>query len=437
MAGTLSRSEVWGRAWPLIVANATSPLLGLADTAVLGHSGQAVDLAAIALGALIFNFAYWSFGFLRMSTTGFVAQAAGRGDSEALALSVARPLWMGALVGILLYCFQAGIEWGAFELLSAGKAEEAAASSYFRARIIGAPASLASLAGFGFLIGLGRSRQLLLVQLLTNGLNILLDVLFVAYFSWGAAGVGWGTALSEWVGVFVTFRLIVGELRLRSAAWPSRARLLESEGLKQTLRANTDIMVRTLAMILSFSFFVNQASRWGAEPLAANHILMQFIAFSAFFLDGFANVAEAEVGQAWGRRDRVRFLRALRLTTEAAGICAVCLAAGIVLWGEFAVSSLTSLQAVRAIAVRHLDQVGVYVLLSFVAFQLDGVFIGAQWTRAMRNSAILCLVVFVGSWWILSSTESNRLLWWCFVAYVSARGLTLAVMLRKQLSIEN
>ncbi len=429
MEGHLNRRRVWVQAWPLIVANATSPILGLTDTAVLGHGGRVVDLAAIALGSLIFSFVYWTFGFLRMSTTGFVAQAAGAHDSKQLVVAVARPVLLGGALGTILFCSQRFIELSAFQILSGGADAEHVAAEYFRARIFGAPAALAGFGASGMLIGLGRSGTVLRLQLLTNGLNAALDLLFVLSFSWGAQGVGLGTAVAEWVGASATLFAVWRELRVRNCTFPSWSVIFERAGLLRTLRANADIMIRTLAMIFGFSLFVNQGAGYGANTLAANHLLLQLVSLSAFFLDGFANVVESFVGRAIGAYDRALFLRSLRLTSEAAGTCALALAVAIFFGGRIAVNALTDLQEVRALAYEFLPQVSCYVLLSCFAFQLDGVFIGAQWTRAMRNMSIVSAGVFFLLSQVLFADWGNRALWWSFVAYVVTRGLTLSFVL--------
>lgn len=430
MSEFLTRMRVFRLAAPLIVANATTPLLGLVDTAVLGNGGTKVDLAAISLGVLIFNFLYWGFGFLRMTTTGFVAQAHGANSAEELAAAVFRPLLLGATAGVLLLVAHRGIEVAAFGLLSAGKEEEFAASGYVRARIWGAPAALAALGGTGMLIGLGKTKELLLIQLATNGLNMVLDVLFVSVFAMGVQGVGIGTAVSEWGGGMLTLLVALRHLRSLGGQF-SWSRIVDHSGLMKTLQANSDIMIRTLLMIGGFAFFTDQGARLGTVTLAANHMLLQLISLSAFFLDGYAHVAESLVGSAKGAKNVFFFEAALRRTTEVALLSSLLLGSGILILGPAVIGLLTDLPQVRFAARDFLVPVAVYVASSVVAFQLDGVFIGCTETRLMRNAAVVSLVAFIGAALFLIPRYGNDGLWWAFVGYVCVRGATLFALLPK------
>ena len=427
-APILTRSAIASRAWPIILANASVPLLGLVDTAVIGHFGSAADLGALALGALLFNFVYWSFGFLRMATTGFVAQAAGAGDEAEVRAALVRPLLMGVVLGLAVWALQWPLVAGYFALMDASAAVAATGTGYFGARVWGAPAALALYALCGALVGLGRSRTLLAVQLLLNGLNAALDVYFAGVLELGARGIGLGTAIAEWVTCVVAAAVLWRLLRARHRddepflPWP---RIGDRARLRRTLAANGDIMVRTLCLLAGFGWFARQGAALGDATLAANHLLLQLVSFSAFFLDGFAYVAEAQVGAAVGARDRPRFRDAVRLTGELALATAVGLAAVVWLGGGVLVGVLTSLQEVAAVARAHLPWAGLYVLLSVAAFQLDGVFIGATRTRPMRNAGVASLAVFLLCAWPAAAAWGNHGLWAAFVVFVVARALAL------------
>lgn len=427
MESAITRKEVLSLAWPLILANTTAPLLGLADTAVLGHSGDAISLASISLGTLLFSFIYWGFGFLRMTTTAFVAQATAAGEQQRAQAAFLRPLCLGGFVGVLFIVAREPISSLAWSLFNAGKEEEALANAYFMVRIWGAPATLAALAGTGVLIGRGCGRQLLLLQVATNGLNLALDVVFVCVFHWGAVGVGWGTAISEWFGALLATGMVIRQLELRINGELLREVFL-LERLRETLQANTDVMIRTLAMICGFAYFTDRSSQFGANTLAANHILLQFISLGAFFLDGFAHVAESLVGAAKGRGSLQSFDRAVRQTTEVAVICALSLALSLSFFGTAATAALTDLSEVRALANAQLAAVVAYMTVSVFAFQLDGIFLGTTSTRPLRNAAILSLLVFLAVSSQLVPRFHNTGLWWSFVAYVAFRGTSLSVL---------
>ena len=416
------------KAWPIILANASVPLLGLVDTAVIGNVGSMTDLGAIAFGALIFSFVYWSFGFLRMGTTGFAAQASGAGDQQEVRAVLGRALLIALCLGVVLILIQWPIGLAAFSLLDGSAPVEAVAQQYFDIRIWGAPATLATFALMGLLIGLGKSRTLLIVQLFLNGLNILLDVWFAGILGWGASGIALGTVIAEWTTVLLAGWLVYRTLNerklLTEVFWP-KAKIMDLSALLKTASANLDIMLRTLILVFSFAFFINQSAKFGDTVLASNHILLQLIAFSAFFLDGYAFVVEALVGGAIGAKRRDVFDLAVRRSTVLALITAILLALIIALVGDIAVILMTDISSVRLATNQLLPFAALYVLFSFAAFQLDGIFIGASFTRQMRGAAALSIAVYFIAWWALSDQHGIQGLWGAMIIYVVARAVAL------------
>jgi MATE family multidrug resistance protein len=425
-----SHLEVLRLAWPIVLANSAVPLLGLVDTAVIGNTGTVVGLGAIALGALLFNFAYWSFGFLRMGTTGFTAQASGAGDEAEVRATLGRALLLAAAIGVLLIMLQRPIAWAALELLGGSRDVEALTRSYFDIRIWGAPASLGTFAILGSFVGLGRTGHVLTTQLVLNGLNIVLDVLFGGVLGWGVPGIALGTAIAEWTTLLVALLLAFRILRARHSddeglwPWP---RVLDSQRAIATLGANADILVRTLFLLLGFAWFTNEGAQFGDTILAANHVLLQLVSMSAYLLDGYAHATEIWVGRAVGTRARSVFDGAVRSATHLAAITAVALCAIVLLAGPAAIAALTDLGGVRRVANTHLPLAALYVLVSFAAFQLDGIYIGATWTRAMRNASVLSFGSFLVASLTLVPLAANVGLWTAFVFYVVVRAIALLV----------
>lgn len=415
---------------PVILANAAVPLLGLADTAVIGRTGDAAALGAIALGALIFSFLYWGFGFLRMGTTGFTAQAAGAGDWPEVRAAFARALLLGLGIGVLLILLQWPLGLAALALLNGSESVELGVQQYFHVRIWGAPATLGLFALLGTLIGLGHTRQLLWLQLFLNGLNVLLDVLFVAGFGWGVRGIALGTVIAEWTSLLLGLWMVVQLIRPQDDAplWPWQ-RIVVREHWLRTLRANADIMWRTLMLLAGFAWFTDQGARFGDVTLAANHILLQFVSLSAFFLDGYAFVVESQVGRAMGARQALWFRLVIQRSTILAAGTAVALAL-LVWWpGPLFIDALTTVASVREAARLYLPWAALYVLCSFVAFQLDGIFIGTTESRPMRNATAMALGVFLLAAAWLVPHYANHGLWLAFVLFVIARGITLGAYL--------
>lgn len=404
-----------------MLGQTTVPLVGLVDTAVIGRTGDAAALAGVALGTTIINFIFWAFGFLRMGMTGLTAQADGSGDAQEVEAMLLRGLALGFGLGLMLFVLQVGLIPLAFTLLAGGKGLDAAAHGYVTARFMGAPASLSVFAINGWLLGLGRTRAALALQIVMNVVNVALDLLFVQHFGLGARGVGLGTACAEWTalitGTLIATRYTGGLGVLRRIA--SRA-LFAGPALKRLFAVNADIMVRTLALLFLFGWFTNAGARLGAPTLAANQVLMQFVSVSAFVLDGFAFTAESRIGQAIGAGSAAEMRRAMRLTGE------FCLASGLafallfLVAGRPVIDFLTSNGEVRAIAGGLLVFAAIVPAIGAPAWLLDGIFIGATDGRSLRNAAIVATVLYVatdlfcrrfgeqGVWWALTLSYIYR-----------------------------
>lgn len=414
---------------PVILANATVPLLGLADTAAMGRVGGARELGAIALGALVFSFVYWAFGFLRMGTTGFIAQALGAEDDKEVQAVLGRSLFLGFTIGVLLILFQQVIFSLALWMMSASEAVKELVETYFYTRIWGAPATLGTFALLGTLIGLGHTRQLLIIQLILNGVNISLNLLFVLALGWGIKGIAAGTVIAEWSGfilaLWIVSRSLNSSLTSDDGMRLQWSHLFRRDRMIGMLKANGDIMLRTLALLAGFAWFTDRGAQFGDVTLAANHILLQFVSFSAFFLDGYAYIVEMMVGKAIGATDRSAFIRNVRDTTQLAGFTALVLALLVWLSGDTAIRFLTHDDAVRLTAAQFLPYAACYITVSFVAFQLDGIFIGATKSAEMRNASIFSFLLFISAGFSLVPSMGNRGLWLAFILYVVARGISL------------
>ena len=416
-------------ALPIILANAAVPLLGLVDTAVIGQMGTTADLGAIALAALVFSFVYWGFGFLRMGTTGFIAQAVGAQDQDELHALVFRTLFLGLAIGVVLIVLQKPIELTATYFLHASPEVNALVRDYFYIRIWGAPATLITFSLLGTLIGMGWTKQLLWVQLFLNGLNIALNVLFVVVFDLGVKGIALGTVLAEWAALFFALYWVFSKLQLRHPIQryqALRSQVFRLDRLLALLQVNSDIMIRTLALITGFAWFARQGAQFGDATLAANHILLQFVSLSAFFLDGYANVAEMLAGQAYGANNKERFQHTVKRSTVLAGGTAFLLSLTVLLLGTTFIPFLSQDPHVQRIASDYKNLAAFYIFVSFAAFQLDGIFIGVTHSKPMRNSTVLALLVLVGlgSWW--APLYQNTGLWWAFILFVIARAMVLA-----------
>ncbi len=392
-APILTRRAILAQAWPIMLGQTTVPLVGIVDTAVIGRTGDAAALAGVALGATIINFLFWSFGFLRMGMTGMTAQASGAGDTAEVDALLVRGLGTGIAIGALLWSIQLLLVPFALMLFAGSGSVHDAAGPFIAARLFGAPAGLAVYAINGWLLGLGRTRVALALQIVMNLANAALDILFVWHFHMGGWGVGLGTSAAEWVALGVGLWLVRSHL----SALRDRARLIDREALARLFAVNGDIMIRTIALLILFSWFANAGARLGATSLAANQVLMQAVALVAFILDGFAFTAESRVGQALGAGSRASLLRAIRLTAEFSLGVALLSGGMIALFGAPGIHLLVVNDGVRAQATALLPLVVLLPLIGFPAWLLDGIFIGATRGRALRNAAMLSTGLYIAT----------------------------------------
>jgi len=418
--------KVWRLAGPIILSNISVPLLGIVDTAVMGHLDQAYYIGAVAVGAMIFSYVYWGFGFLRMGTTGLVAQAFGAGDSGEVRAILGRALLLSALLSLAILVLQWPLINGAMYFVEASEKVEDLARVYFDYRIYAAPAALANYAVLGWLLGLQRAKSALLLQVFMNGLNIGLDILFVMGWGWGVEGVALATAISEYAAAAVGMVLALRALNVMGGTW-SLAQLLDATQLKRLLAVNGDIFIRTLCLVTTFAYFTSQGAAMGDSLLAANAVLMNFQLFLGFALDGFAFAAEALIGAAIGGKNRQQLLDAVKATTFWAGLSAIGFTLVYWLGATAIIAAITDIEAVRVEAGRYVWWAILSPLVSVWSFQLDGIYIGATRTRAMRNGMILSLAAFLAGVWILVPLWGNHGLWLAFYGFMIMRTVTLLI----------
>ncbi|XBQ16124.1 MAG: MATE family efflux transporter [Oceanicaulis sp.] len=423
-AARLTRRALFARAVPVMGANIATPLVGLVDLAVIGRTGSTEAIAAVALGGLVFNALYWSLGFLRMGATALAAQAEG-GEPEDSAAVFWRGAGTGVVLGAVLLVLQSLIAPLIFLAFSGGETVEGEARAYFDARIWGAPAALAGFAIYGWLIGLGLTGRALALQIALNLANAALSLWFVLGLDLGVAGAGAASAAAQWIHLAAAGLIVLGPLRKRAA--PDAARLLDRSKLARLFSVNRDIFLRTLALLAGFYWFNEASLRLGADILAANAILLQFISISAFFLDAFAHVAEAETGRAAGARDWTGLKRAFRLTSELAAACAILLGLGFLIGGQAFIHAMTDEPAVRAAAGAAIVWCALVPIAGWPSWQLDGLMIGTTRGPLMRNAMAAALVIYLALDALLRPAFGADGLWLAFLLYYVARAGTLAL----------
>lgn len=410
---------------PMILSNLTVPMLGVVDTAVIGHLPSAVYLGAVAVGTTIFNFLFLGLNFLRMGTTGVTAQFHGAADAAGIRRTLGQSVLLAlGLAGVLLL-LQWPLERAALWLIHPTAGVAAAAATYFRIRIWAAPAVLVNYSLIGWFLGLQNARAPLAVMAAVSTANMALDVFFVLVLGWNVAGVAAGSAIAEYLGTTLAVLLATRLLRRHPGAWRWAA-LRERRTLARLAGINANILVRTLALMFAFGFFTAIGARMGTTILAANAILLNLQSVLSYGLDGFAHAAEALAGRAIGARDRTEFDRVVKATLIWSAGLAVLFALAYGLGGRAIIGLLTDLPGVRATARAYLPWMVLSPLLSVWPFLFDGVYIGATRAAAMRNAMLVATFACFLPAWYLARPLGNDGLWLAFMVFLAARGITLA-----------
>ncbi|NEQ51664.1 MAG: MATE family efflux transporter [Leptolyngbya sp. SIO3F4] len=413
----------------LAIANITSnlmiPLAGLIDTAFLGHLADIHHLAGVALATVLFNFIYWSFGFLRMGTTGLIAQAVGRNDQAEQWRVGLRGLMLALVVGLSILIMQTPLRWVGFTILQADADVIDAGLSFYQGRIWGAPAVLMNYVLLGWFLGLGRGRRVLVLAVVGNGANILLDYLMIVRFGWDSYGAGLATALSQYTMLAAGGTLLINSVPW-GEAWQHRCTLWNRKVLGQLFGLNRDIMVRTWSLLLSFGLFTTLSGVIGTDILAVNTLLIQALMLVSYFLDGIAFATETYAGQFHGQADRA----SLQTLAIVGSTLSVCLGVG------FAIAFMIFPQALFGLLTTHqsvLMQLENYVFwlipvfgFGAIAFVFDGYFLGLTAGSVLRNStAISTGLGFLPLALIAYWCQSSHLLWLAMTCFMALRAMTL------------
>ena len=420
--GDLKSRDVLAIAIPMILSNATVPLVGIADMAVAGQLNDPALTGGVSLGSTIFAMLFWSFGFLRMGTTGLTAQAVGAGGEGEIAANLYRSLVIAAAGGALLFTLHVPLILLILKLVGASPEVETATAAYLGVRILSAPATLANYALTGWFIGLARAGLALVLQLFLNIVNIALAVVLVLLAGKGAEGAALAAVCAEYsalaAGLLIASRLLRAHRGTRIAVFEKRA-------FKKLIAVNGDITIRTVCLLFVFTFFAAQGARLGDVALAANSVLRSLSDLSAYVLDGFAFAAEVLAGQAAGAGSLPRFRQAVFLSSAWAGVLALFVSVAFWACGLLLIQFMTSSAEVRDAARTFLPWAILTPLAGVACFQLDGIFIGATRTADMRNMMIVSLAAFLAAFAVLTPVFGNHGLWASLMVFYAARAVTL------------
>ncbi len=416
--------RVWRLAWPIILSNLSVPLVGMVDAGVVGHLGEPAFIGAIALGAMLFSLLYGSFSFLRMGTTGFIAQAAGAGDGDLMRRHIVRGIVAAIVIGAITLLVQGFVLRFALLALDGSARVESLTEQYFSIRVYSAPAVLVQYVAMGILIGLGNTRGVLWVQLILNATNVVLDVVFVMLLGLDVDGVAWASVIAETSATVVAIYLTLKAVSPFPGRWEAD-HLFVRKSWARMFEVNSNLFVRTVTVISANCLFTAIGARMGDAMLAANFILMTMVNVLSFGLDGFAHAAEVLTGEAFGRKSRRAYRAAVRASTRLAAITAFGFAIVWLLTGVLVINIMTDIEQIRQLAYQHLPWVVLTPIIAVWSYQLDGVFIGTTHTREMRNGMLVSFFCFAASCMGLLIVMGNHGLWASMMVFYVVRAYTL------------
>lgn len=427
---TVTHRQVLKLSLPMTIAYLSTPFVGLVATGVIGQLGSAALIGGVALAAVVFDIIFASCNFLRAAATGFTAQAVGAGNRSEEQSMLLGGLGFAAAISVAVLILQAPIAALGLWALGAEGEVRAAADAYYSVRVWSAPFVLFNFVVFGWIVGRGETGYGMMLQVLLNGINVALSIWLVIDLGWGVEGAAVASVISE--GVTAAAGLFLILTRASRAHWhfselwnPARLRRLGS--------VNSDMMIRSLALLLGISFFTKQSVGFGPEILAANTILIRYYFFGVAFLDGIATAAEQLAGRAVGARFRPAFERAVVLTTLWGVALAVAVSIVFYAFGPSVIDLMTPLPEIRVLANQYLPWAALVPLSGVIAFQMDGIFIGATWSREMRNMMVLSLVVYIFAWAILHPVFGNHGLWMALLIFNGTRSIVFRIQMRRLL----
>lgn len=418
--------RMWALAFPMMLSNLTIPLLGMVDTAVMGHLPSAQYIGGVSIGAMIFSFIFWGFAFLRMGTTGLTAQAFGAGNTDEVRAMLARTLLLAVLLSFVLLLMQWPLKKCALYWVEGSIEVEALAAAYFDIRIWALPAVLLRYVLIGWFLGMQNARAPLYLLVSINALNVILDIVFVVFLGLAVEGVAWATLIAEYAGMGLSLLLAVRVLKSHPGRW-CLSDIIDGQALQRMLSVNRDIFLRTLVLIFCFAFFTAKSAEMGDQVLAANTVLMNLLLFMAYGLDGFAHAVEALAGRALGARQYSGFMRYVKVTGQWSLITAALFCMAYFFCGKYIIGLQTDIPSIYVLALEYLPWLIVIPLISVWAFWLDGVFIAATRGSAMRNT-MLCSGVLYLLVWFFAQPLGNHGLWLAMLSYMAIRGLLLGAV---------
>ncbi|UGX85186.1 MATE family efflux transporter [Phyllobacterium meliloti] len=419
---------------PVMLASLTTPLLGLVDTAVIGQLGDPHLLGGLAIGALVFDFLFSTMNFLRAGTTGLVAQAMGRHDNVEQQAVFWRAIGIAVVVGFVFIAITPLVLTGTIRFMNPDSAVANAMSTYVSIRLFSSPMALGNFVVLGLLLGQGKAMQGLYLQFLLNGVNVIMTYWLGLVQGWGVAGIAWGTVLGESVALLVGLTMVYWQFR--AVPNPSLARILDMHAIRRMFAVNRDIMLRSFFLLIAYAYFTRAGTEAGAVTLATNAVLMNFLLISGYLIDGVTTAAEQISGRAVGAHYRPAFDRGIKLSFLWGLVLASLMALFFLTYGNAIVALLIKSADVQAMAALYMPWAALAPVTGLLAFHMDGVFIGATWSRDMRNMMILSLLGYFAAYYVLPQFMGNHGLWLALHLFLGLRGLSLLAILPRRARLQ-
>ncbi|PRD50477.1 MATE family efflux transporter [Phyllobacterium myrsinacearum] len=419
---------------PVMLASLTTPLLGLVDTAVIGQLGDPHLLGGLAIGALVFDFLFSTMNFLRAGTTGLVAQAMGRHDNVEQQAVFWRAIGIAVLVGFVFIAVTPLVLTATVRFMNPDQAVADAMSTYVSIRLFSSPMALGNFVVLGLLLGQGKAMQGLYLQFLLNGVNVVMTCWLGLVMGWGVAGIAWGTVLGESVALVVGLTMVYWQFR--AVPNPSLARILDMPAIRRMFAVNRDIMLRSFFLLIAYAYFTRAGTEAGAVTLATNAVLMNFLLISGYLIDGVTTAAEQISGRAVGAHYRPAFDRGIKLSFLWGLVLASLMALFFLIYGNAIVAVLIKSADVQALAALYMPWAALAPVTGLLAFHMDGVFIGATWSRDMRNMMMLSLAGYFAAYFILPQFMGNHGLWLALHLFLGLRGLSLLAILPRRARLQ-
>ena len=423
--------ELLRLAIPNIATNISIPLLGLVDLALVGRLGDAKYIGAIAIGSMIFNFLYWSFGFLRMGTSGFTAQAYGEKNEKESILVLSRAMFVALIAGVFLIILQYPISELSFYLLDGNSDVESLAKEYYSIRIFAAPATIGLYALSGWFLGMQNARIPMIIAISINVVNIIFNFVFVYGLELKSAGVAWGTLIAQYFGFALALFLLIKKYSYLFKYW-NYSLMMKWESLKIFFTVNKDIFIRTFSLMLVFTYFTSQSASTNNIILAVNTLLLQFLFIFSYFMDGFAYAAEALTGRFIGEKNRVKLIEVIKLLFIWGSLISLAFSLIYYLFSDSILYLLTDETQIILKSHDFIIWIVFVPVVSFVSFIWDGIYIGATSSKAMCNSMLISSVlIFFPVTILLKSFLGNHSLWLGLLLFMMSRGLIQTLLAKK------